>query len=354
MDSPNKRGCAKIVECPAARFGCLYEVSGSLVEHYGTKMHQDALMKAVEEFVVNLHNQPFIDQCSDVSNEQNSESITESVNLLAEGLSCLNEDIVGIHSTILEVDRNTKELQNTVEELSKASGKTSKSVNIIQTNNDRLHTEIESIKETLLNAAQISSGDGSYIWKISDIAKKIENARADRQSSIYSPEFYSSPTGYKMCMRLYLNGDGQARRTHLSLFFVIMRGEFDAILTWPFSCKVTFCLYDQTGNGRHIIDSFLPDPKSNSFERPRSAMNIASGIPRFLPLSVIQPDNNPYVRDDSMFIKCFIDFTSMPKTALPFMMALNPALPIPIRQNAIQKHLENSSSKESESLKTDT
>jgi len=53
-----------------------------------------------------------------------------------------------------------------------------------------------------------------------------------------SSAFYSSKYGYKMCLRLYLNGDGTGRGTHLSLFFVVMRGKYDALLKWPFSQKV--------------------------------------------------------------------------------------------------------------------
>lgn len=43
-----------------------------------------------------------------------------------------------------------------------------------------------------------------------------------------------------MCLRIYLNGDGTGRGTHLSLFFVVMRGHSDALLKWPFNQKVTF------------------------------------------------------------------------------------------------------------------
>ncbi|CAF1268813.1 unnamed protein product [Rotaria sordida] len=52
------------------------------------------------------------------------------------------------------------------------------------------------------------------------------DAQSERQTSIYSPRFYSSPTGYKMRTHLYLYGDGNARRTHISLFFVLMRVDF--------------------------------------------------------------------------------------------------------------------------------
>ena len=168
----------------------------------------------------------------------------------------------------------------------------------------------------------------------------LADAQSERQTSIYSPPFYSSPTGYKMRARLYLHGDGNARRTHMSLFFVLMRGPNDAILKFPFNYKVTFCLYDQTPQLRHIIDSFRPDIKSNSFQRPRSEMNIASGIPKFFPLAMIQQEGNPYVRDDIMFIKVMVDFGDMPKTLLPYALSLNPGLPMHVQQLMIKQEAE--------------
>jgi len=45
-----------------------------------------------------------------------------------------------------------------------------------------------------------------------------------------------------MCIRAYLNGDGSGYKTHLSLFFVIMKGEYDALLKWPFDYKVSVIL----------------------------------------------------------------------------------------------------------------
>jgi hypothetical protein len=143
-----------------------------------------------------------------------------------------------------------------------------------------------------------------------------------------------------MRARLYLHGDGNARRTHMSLFFVLMRGLNDPILKFPFNYKVTFCMYDQTPTQRHIIDSFRPDIKSNSFQRPRSDMNIASGIPKFFPLAMIEKESNPYVRDDTLFIKVMVDFGDMPKTLLPYALSLNPGLPTHIQQAMIKQEAE--------------
>lgn len=143
-----------------------------------------------------------------------------------------------------------------------------------------------------------------------------------------------------MRARLYLYGDGNARRTHMSLFFVLMRSPHDAILPFPFSYKVTFCLFDQTKDQRHLIDSFRPDTKSNSFQRPRSDMNIASGIPKFAQLSIFENPNNPYVKDDTMFIKVMVDFENTPKQMLPYAFSLNPGLPMHTQQLMIRRENE--------------
>jgi hypothetical protein len=69
-------------------------------------------------------------------------------------------------------------------------------------------------------------------------------------------------------------------------------------------------------------------------------MNIASGIPKFFPLAMIQQEGNPYVRDDTMFIKVMVDFGDMPKTLLPYALSLNPGIPTNIQQLMIKEEAE--------------
>jgi len=69
-------------------------------------------------------------------------------------------------------------------------------------------------------------------------------------------------------------------------------------------------------------------------------MNIASGIPKFFPLAMIQQEGNPYVRDDTMFIKVMVDFGDMPKTLLPYALSLNPGIPTNIQQLMIREEAE--------------
>lgn len=153
--------------------------------------------------------------------------------------------------------------------------------------------------------------NGKLIWKITDYKKKKREAVEGRVLSIASQPFYTSRCGYRLCARAYLNGDGSGKGTHISLYFVVMRGEFDSLLLWPFKQKVTLMLLDQSGKKNHIVEVFRADPNSSSFKRPDGEMNIASGCPRFVPHTVLESTKNTYIRDDTLFLKVVVDLTDL-------------------------------------------
>lgn len=140
---------------------------------------------------------------------------------------------------------------------------------------------------------------------------KKKEAVEGRVLSIASQPFYTSRCGYRLCARAYLNGDGSGKGTHISLYFVVMRGEFDSLLLWPFKQKVTLMLLDQSGKKNHIMEVFRADPNSSSFKRPDGEMNIASGCPRFVPHAVLENTKNTYIRDDTLFLKVVVDLTDL-------------------------------------------
>ena len=160
----------------------------------------------------------------------------------------------------------------------------------------------------LLRASLASTYDGSFLWKIPEIARKKRDAFEERVTSIYSSPFYTGRNGYKMCVRAHLNGDGMGYKTHLSLYFVLMKGEYDQLLKWPFESKVSFILVDQD-HRKHIVKTFKPTVESSSFQRPVSDMNVAFRCPRFAKLEVLEDDK--YVKEDAIFIKCIVDTTNI-------------------------------------------
>lgn len=161
-----------------------------------------------------------------------------------------------------------------------------------------------------LQVLETASFNGTLIWKIRDYKRRKQEAVASKTLSLYSQPFYTGYFGYKMCARVYLNGDGMGKGTHLSLFFVVMRGEYDALLPWPFRQKVTLMLMDQGPAHKHLGDAFKPDPNSSSFRRPTGEMNIASGCPLFVAQTVLE--NGTYIKDDTIFIKVTVDTSDLP------------------------------------------
>ena len=146
--------------------------------------------------------------------------------------------------------------------------------------------------------------NGVLLWKIENFKKKRQDAINGIKRALYSNYFYTSEFGYKICAKIYMNGDGFGKGTHLSLFFVVMKGEYDALQTWPLQKKITMMLLNQ-GNGDDMVDAFHSDPQSSSFKRPLSDMNIASGSPLFIPMENL--NNRQYIKDDVMFIKIIVE-----------------------------------------------
>ncbi|ESO07682.1 hypothetical protein HELRODRAFT_75703, partial [Helobdella robusta] len=164
-------------------------------------------------------------------------------------------------------------------------------------------------KDTLINCLseridhlEKGSTDGTLIWKIGNFKDLRRQAVSEQTRSISSPLFYTDKTGYKLSVRLYLNGDSIGKGTHVSIFLVIMRGMYDALLVWPFKHQILFELLDQSGSRKHIKDSFTPDPSNSSFHRPTSDSNKATGFPMFCPAKLLDGPND-YVKDDVIFIR---------------------------------------------------
>jgi hypothetical protein len=142
-----------------------------------------------------------------------------------------------------------------------------------------------------------------------------------------------------MCVRLYFNGNGLAQSTHISIFLILMRGDYDGVLEWPFNFQVIFALYDCINKKNHIIESFQSDTTSIRCQRPQDEMNIGTGIPKFIPHSVIQQDNNSYMCDGSIYIKVMIRKDPIPTRILPNVMSIDPGLPVHMQEEIIEKEI---------------
>jgi len=81
---------------------------------------------------------------------------------------------------------------------------------------------------------------------------------------------------------------------------------------------VTFTLIDQSGVHNHLKESFHADPKSTSFQKPTSVVNVACGCPKFVSHDILEcaTDNvdssgRIFVQNDTIFLKLMVEGTDM-------------------------------------------
>lgn len=143
--------------------------------------------------------------------------------------------------------------------------------------------------------------DGKLLWKIDDVSKRLHQAIIGKVAALHSAPTFTERYGYKFCGRLYLNGDGIGRCTHVSMFFVLMKTEYDNLLTWSFNRRITMRLINQADSNEDVIERFDSDVNSSSFLRPEKDMNVASGCPLFVTSERFL--HGGFIKDDCVFIE---------------------------------------------------
>lgn len=86
-----------------------------------------------------------------------------------------------------------------------------------------------------------------FTWIINNFSEIWKQAKMGKLMSRESNPFYTDrieTCGYKLKVKVAANKLGAAG-TFMWVFIVVMRGKYDAILTWPFEKKVRLTVIDQ-------------------------------------------------------------------------------------------------------------
>lgn len=102
-----------------------------------------------------------------------------------------------------------------------------------------------------LKEVQSINGMSLYSPETIIVMHNFSQYAQNETSEWFSPPFYTHWAGYKLCLKAYPNGYGNAKRTHLSWFIYLMKGEFDASLVWPFSGSITVQLINWIDEDKH-------------------------------------------------------------------------------------------------------
>ena len=174
-----------------------------------------------------------------------------------------------------------------------------------------LQKDMEELKASISSQIEAVQGlestvypcSGQFTWRVDDIRDKIKQAQSGDPTSsvIYSPPFYSGEAGYKLCLCIYPAGDNN--QGYLSLYFVVMKGEYDEVLPWPFQRRVYLSLLN-CKLGQSVTKDIHPDPRLHYFHRPENPRNVGYGYPKFIILNKLIQEESEFVENGAIFLRC--------------------------------------------------
>lgn len=222
----------------------------------------------------------------------NISSLTNTVELLLSEIENMKKHMEMTNAELIELSNAVKK-RPTQHDLPTPDLSTTFEINELKQKTSTLE-----LKQQL---SENTSYNGRMLWKIDSLTYRMQQAVTGKVTALHSAPCFTSRYGYKFCGRLYPNGDGMGRCSHLSLFMVVMKSEYDNLLEWPFNKHVMFKLINQKDYSKSIEESFLPDGASSSFRKPTKEMNVAAGCPLFLSKEKLL--NEGFIKDDSIFIE---------------------------------------------------
>lgn len=182
-----------------------------------------------------------------------------------------------------------------------------------------LREEIVRLREVALSAKssvdevvahQSCDAQGRFVWKIKYVNTNRQAAMCMMRLCLYSPSFYTRQYGYCMCLRLALNGCDAGTGKHVAFFVHIVGGEYDDLLAWPFTGRLTLQILDQSDAEQrmHITEPLIAKPTSPAFQRPakQTRNHKGYGYLEFAPIEQLFRRESPYVKNDTLYASIIV------------------------------------------------
>ena len=133
----------------------------------------------------------------------------------------------------------------------------------------------------------LSKKTPQYLWsflkfpsrKLFEFTLANFSRRRTYNSIYYSEAFYINKEGYKFRMEVYANGTCEGKGSHVSVFFVNLKGEYDDQLRWPVKVKFHFQLVNWKSSNAETHLSKQVDFDSN---RPQEEEGHSWGFREFI------------------------------------------------------------------------
>ena len=159
-------------------------------------------------------------------------------------------------------------------------------------------------EKTVMVKSESPDYPSMFIWKIDNFRKLKREAKAGVNEGKTSAPFYTEHYGYKLVITLYPNGLGLGKGNSISVFVSLVKGEYDAILHWPFRRKAKLTLLDQQENPKereNYSRELVPHGDLNISVRPgKERIPAYRGI---IFMSQEKLETRCYVVDDTLFLQ---------------------------------------------------
>ena len=230
--------------------------------------------------------------------------------LLEEQLTLEKKELLCQHSQITNAIKQYKKNIHELHELEETTKHVKRSVL-------NLHAHISVLEKELSHSMLQTSRNGVFLWLINDVENLCNETQKKHINYFYSSYFYTHTNGYKMHLRVYFNECGSKNQSYFSVFLIVVKGEYDPILQWPFYCKACITLLDQSHSytKNNIVKKFQSGVGCTPFQRPTSSHNTSTGFVQFALIDVLK--NTKYVNNNTMYIKCVVhNMTSHDKVSI--------------------------------------
>ena len=239
---------------------------------------------------------------SDVRNKQLEVQLAK----MRTEMSVLSERINDLSSTYELVEPLLKRVAKLEDQLNQprfqamGAARLKKDINLLNSKVTNIEDENLELSKAVVDM-ESKTLNGELLWKIDKLDFRMAQAKLGKVAALHSAPCYTKQYEYKYCVRLYLQGDGEGKGTHISIFFVVMKSEFDELLQWPMRKQVIIQLVNLRNEADRVIETFFSNTRLSSFQRPTENMNVAVEYPRLI--SIEQFLNRGFVKDNSTFIK---------------------------------------------------
>ena len=128
--------------------------------------------------------------------------------------------------------------------------------------------------------------------------------RKEFNNIYYSPPFTTtSPKDYKFCLKVHANGYGSGKGSHITIAVVIMKGQHDDDLKWPFTGTIIIEVLNWLKDKEHWKQILTIDTNDKIARVSKGEYGADYGLDNFIAHSSLSSTNTKYLYQDCICVR---------------------------------------------------